>query len=79
MFLSGPGGPGPKNIPYRDEVKRLSQNGYSVIVPYYLDVTHGSAADPQRHYAQWVTAIRETLSQIKQTNVAMVDIHWVHR
>lgn len=64
IFLHGSGGPESKNLPYRDVMQDLTEQGYCVYVPYYLDSTGGSGNNPPKHYSIWVQVVEDTVKYI---------------
>ncbi len=68
VFLHGSGGPGSKNLPYVEEARRLSSQGYCVELPRYLGATGGSASDPARHYPVWAQVVTDTVDYVNRRN-----------
>jgi carboxymethylenebutenolidase len=64
VLLYGSGGLRSSAFPYATYARIFVANDRLVYLPHFLDVTHGSAAQPQLHYAIWARAVRDALSAI---------------
>jgi dienelactone hydrolase len=57
ILLHGVSGPSPF---YTQQAEFFAHHGFRVVLPHYLEASHGSAATDE-HYEAWVTAIRNVM------------------
>jgi dienelactone hydrolase len=58
ILLHGVSGPGPF---YAQQAEFFAHHGFRVVLPHYLEASHGSAATDE-HYEAWVAAVRNVMS-----------------
>jgi len=71
VLLYGSGGAHSSGVPYVDEARLFAAKNCAVYLPHYLDVTTGSAAEPQSHYELWAKTVEDALRWIaSRTGIA---------
>ncbi len=59
ILLHGVSGPGSF---YTQQAEFFAGHGFRVVLPHYLEASHGSAATDE-HYGAWVAAVRDVMNQ----------------
>ena len=68
VILYGSGGLRSTAFPYAAQARAFVGGVRLVYLPHYLDVTHGSADEPQRQYGTWAQTVRDALHEIRSHN-----------
>lgn len=64
ILLYGSGGV-QSAVPYVEQARLFAGAGRCVYLPHYLDVTRGSAREPELHYGMWAQTVRDALEYIQ--------------
>ncbi len=65
ILLYGSGGVRASAIPYAEQACLFAATGRRVYLPRYLDVTRGSAREPELHYGMWAQTVRDAIQYIQ--------------
>ena len=78
IVLHGSGGLSSHNFPFAELAKRLSLQGFLILIPHYLDATDGSPANAEIHYEKWIKVTEDSLhylrarSDVDKTRIAIL-------